>query len=890
MNLPVEVCNVTQRIATAFRQAGKPLIIDGSSGAVARREAEGYFNVFYKLQSNGAAENYFVRDVRDIALFVNVLVEAAVQVSSSEDVIDSEKRFCFRDCFVYRTNCFDASNAAKPWWCRLCIDFDTPAGSEKTRQPERRLDFDSVSELVEAVAPFIEGCDLCEQSFVAYGSNSFADKSVSLHIVFFNCVLAKDAGGKMTKQLSERIAELPICRALYVQPDFSIYTSGLKPLGMDKQVNKVWRGDSQYMIGVRFASDDPDFNNNVDAHSWRKMFEKSCIIVPPDDRNLPSYKIVRWKSDLPPASRRLRRTTTTLLTAATTDASAVAGLAQNSRGSAVDFEQRVRGDVRLSAFAQCVFRNGSKPNILVPIAITWCPYKNAEHDKVQVGFFCDERTKVVSVRCFSSECQAHPSYPLRILPPEVGGEQLEDEALRLFADYCYLLLGRPVGKLVVCRLPTAYEQDFVLMTPGDFEKANKHKQTVTYDANGKPKTIYYTNTWTNSRRVTRALAGYTTRPDDTRLIIPVGDSFAINQWRGFPPHVELASEFEPETAHVRCALFLQHLRENVCGGNDELEAFVLNWLAFLVQKLTRKPGVALWLKGKGGQGKNEFYLYLVAMLGPWHSYKTSDPSAISGSFNSHFARARLLLVEEQKGSMDGKVQSAYNDFITCDKWEVKEKFVPNREEDNFTCVMGFANEEFSGKRQKTGERRYQTTEVLYRLPQSKFEFFPAMQRERDNGGAGALLAVLRQRDIEGWFPESHIIQTEAGWMDQLHSLPKLRQWWFYVLRRGCLFEGGYVDPTTLETIDGDVFGKVVPKYLFAQAATRDNGGEAVTDTQVWIYIKQGFDVNGRHIQGQPWHEPQRGKTINVPTLEVCRKAFEEKHGYPDFIWTAKETF
>lgn len=874
MNLPLEVRNITNRIANAYAAAGKELLIDGSSGAAAQREREGWFNVFYKLLSNGAAENYFVRDPADIAVFVRVLADVATEVTHDPIASFAEARFCFRDCFVYRTNCFDANNAAKPWYCALCVDFDTPPKQDKTRKPDRELTPESVAELVDALAEFVEGCDLREEPFIAYGSNKFADKSVSLHIVFYECVLSRSAAGKMTKQLSERIGELPICRSLYVQPDFSIYSSGLKPLGMDKQVDRTWRGDAQWLISMKTELGE----ESTEDENWRNIFEKTCIVVLPQDAM--TRKVVSWKSDNPAPPRRIRRDITT----AEGSALATTIIASN----VVDFEERIKGT--FSAFANCAFRVGSKPNILVPIACSWCPYKQDAHDKVQVGFFCDERTKVVSVHCFSSECKLHPSYPFKILPPARGGEELEDEALRIFSDFCILVIGHPVGKTVVCRLPNDYSTTFVVMSPGDFKTANRDKHTILYGSRGKATKIFYTDVWLESSRVLRAFAGYVMRPTDSRMVIPVGDLFAINLWRGFPPQVEIDSETDAETAELRCPLILQHINQNVCGGDPQLQEFVFNWLAFMVQKLNKKPGVALWLKGKGGQGKNELYNYLVAMLGPWHTYKTSDPSALSGAFNSHVARTRLLLVEEQKGSNDAKIQSAFNDFITCDKWEVKEKYVPNREDDNFTCLMGFANEAFSGQRQKVGERRYQTMEVLYRLPRDKFEFFPALQHERDHGGAGALLAVLRRRDIEGWFPESRIVQTEAGWMDQLHSLPKLRQWWFHVLRQGRLFDGEYNDPTTGELVDGDVFGKVVLKYLFLQSAHKWQ--QDATDAQVWVAIKQGFPRGTRHIANQPWHEPrqQRGVMVTVPALAECKRVFETCHGYPEFIWTAKETF
>jgi pantothenate kinase-related protein Tda10 len=51
-------------------------------------------------------------------------------------------------------------------------------------------------------------------------------------------------------------------------------------------------------------------------------------------------------------------------------------------------------------------------------------------------------------------------------------------------------------------------------------------------------------------------------------------------------------------------LWLRHLRENVCANDPALERYVLDWLAWVVQKPAEKPRVALLFSGPQGSGKN----------------------------------------------------------------------------------------------------------------------------------------------------------------------------------------------------------------------------------------------------------------------------------------------
>ncbi|XSC48595.1 hypothetical protein ACF1BQ_031240 [Bradyrhizobium sp. RDT10] len=74
-----------------------------------------------------------------------------------------------------------------------------------------------------------------------------------------------------------------------------------------------------------------------------------------------------------------------------------------------------------------------------------------------------------------------------------------------------------------------------------------------------------------------------------------GPDGAYNHWQGF------AVEPDPPSS---CARFLDHLRDNICAGDDNAYQWVIRWFAHMVQRPWEKPGTALVLKGRKGAGKD----------------------------------------------------------------------------------------------------------------------------------------------------------------------------------------------------------------------------------------------------------------------------------------------
>jgi hypothetical protein len=101
-----------------------------------------------------------------------------------------------------------------------------------------------------------------------------------------------------------------------------------------------------------------------------------------------------------------------------------------------------------------------------------------------------------------------------------------------------------------------------------------------------------------------------------------------------------------DTPNDDIQVILDHLRDIQCNENIELYNYLIQWLAYVVQKPT-KVGTAILMIGKQGVGKTIFWQFFCQkILGMHNSYICPGLIGITSKFNGHLANKRLLLVSE----------------------------------------------------------------------------------------------------------------------------------------------------------------------------------------------------------------------------------------------------
>lgn len=324
-----------------------------------------------------------------------------------------------------------------------------------------------------------------------------------------------------------------------------------------------------------------------------------------------------------------------------------------------------------------------------------------------------------------------------------------------------------------------------------------------------------------------------------------------NLWRGFA--------VEPQEGC--CEHYLAHIREVIASGIEEIFEYVLNWLADLVQNPSRRPGVAIVLRGDQGTGKGAFVTQLLKILGP-HALHVSLSKRLVGGFNNHLKDALLVFSDEAFWAGDKGAEGTLKALITEDTFSIEPKGVDCFTVKNHLRLILATNNDWACPA-GLEERRFFTLDVS-NVHMQETEYFKTMFDEMDNGGREALLHFLLHRDISGVdlrkFPK-----TAALFEQKLFSMNPMQKFWYEILMNGALdAESGYWGDGEIET------SKLHDSYILHTG--KQGARHKATSTELGLGLKKLVTFQkARRNYGNG-----RQAIYKFPDLEKCRGLFEVK--------------
>lgn len=321
-----------------------------------------------------------------------------------------------------------------------------------------------------------------------------------------------------------------------------------------------------------------------------------------------------------------------------------------------------------------------------------------------------------------------------------------------------------------------------------------------------------------------------------------------NLWKGFShtPH-----------NNGKCDIFLDHMRNNICGGHEESYQWVMAWLADIFQKPDNKPGTALVLRGEMGIGKGAFANHIGHLLGQ-HYLTVANASQVTGRFNSHMAERIMMFVDESFWSGEKVGAGVLRALITEPQQSSEMKGRDIVMIDSYLRLIIAANDEWVVPVGMKDERRFTVLDVGNAV-QRNYDYFNAMKVELENGGYGTLLNTLLNWKYDKTLPKT-IVQTDALLDQKLHSMKDELKWWMDCLSSGSIVNGDW--PLELE-------GMATTEFYNCYSAWCDTMRSKKKLSTIGLPRGLTKFVTLR----------KRGKRYHIPPVDICREQFEDAIGH-----------
>jgi len=247
-----------------------------------------------------------------------------------------------------------------------------------------------------------------------------------------------------------------------------------------------------------------------------------------------------------------------------------------------------------------------------------------------------------------------------------------------------------------------------------------------------------------------------------------------------PGHLNLDKGFAVEPKKGDCSRFLEHVRNNICRGDEEISEYLLAWMADAVQNRSRRPGIAVVFRGRQGTGKGVLCSQFGSLFGP-HFIQVSQSSHLTGNFNSHLKDKVLVYANEAFWAGDKKSEGVLKAMITEDTIQIEMKGKDVITFRNHIRLMVSSNNEWvvpAGNE----ERRFFVIDVGNARMQDR-AYFGGVVDQMNNGGREALLHYLLEYDLSG-IDLGSPPRTEALRDQKEHSASPVQNWWLERLMDG----------------------------------------------------------------------------------------------------------
>lgn len=183
-----------------------------------------------------------------------------------------------------------------------------------------------------------------------------------------------------------------------------------------------------------------------------------------------------------------------------------------------------------------------------------------------------------------------------------------------------------------------------------------------------------------------------------------------------------------------------HIRDQICGGDDDLFNWVMTWLASLFARPGVKIPSAIAVQGEQGTGKSKVFDWVRRAIGA-AAIKISNGRHLTGNFNAHMDGKIFMTCEESFWGGEKAAAGIIKDLISSDTLQIEGKFANVVERPNYVNLAFVSNDAWMIPTDNEDARRFC---VLTCLPTKKQDaaFFGAIDDQMESGGLAAMVCEL----------------------------------------------------------------------------------------------------------------------------------------------------
>ena len=327
-----------------------------------------------------------------------------------------------------------------------------------------------------------------------------------------------------------------------------------------------------------------------------------------------------------------------------------------------------------------------------------------------------------------------------------------------------------------------------------------------------------------------------------------------NLWGGFSVDPKPSNSENPDNIEA-FSWFFDHIHQNIANGDDYIAAYVIGWMADLVQYPRKRLGVSLVLRSDAqGTGKGLFAKIFGHLFGN-HYLHITNTRHMTGHFNAHLINCVLLFADEAFWAGDKQSEGTLKTLVTDEFRVIEIKGKDAFQVRNFTRLLIASNKSWVVPTELL-DRRFVILDVNPRRARDT-EYFGKMIKQMESGGYEALLWYLMNLkidiDLRNCMPD-----TDAMKDSKVYSMTPVQTFW-----HECLVEGEF------ET--GNSWEEPHSKRILHESFKERSRKNEHTSREVFMKeLKKIVDFKETRIL--------RERSLIFAPLEECRDDFEKRFG------------